>query len=93
MALFKLYATEYHPEEIAPNAPKLVAPPADVNTKNISALITQDSELNIEELEHYCLQGQYFKALALLYRHTHRYRKALEVWAKYVPLAIHGTLP
>ncbi len=91
MALFKLYVTEYHPEEIAPNAPKRVAPPADVNAKNISALISQDSELNIEELEHYCLQGQYYKALALLYRHTHRYRKALEVWAKYA-LAIYGIL-
>lgn len=61
-----------------------MAPPADVNAKNISDLIAQDSELNIEELEHYCLQGQYYKALALIYRHTHRYRKALEVWAKYV---------
>lgn len=67
-----------------------MAPPADVNAKNISELITQDSELNIEELEHYCLQGQYYKALALIYRHTHRYRKALEVWSKYVTLALFG---
>lgn len=88
MALFKLYATEYHPEEIVPNAPKPVAPPCDVNAKNISDLITQDSELNIEELEQYCLQGQYYKALALIYRHTHRYRKALEVWSKYATCLI-----
>jgi hypothetical protein len=54
-----------------------------VNAKAIAALLTADSELNVEELEHYCLQGQLYKALALVYRHTLRHRKALDVWAKY----------